>query len=56
MGQEHQKVYDENSDYDVYVYVTDNIDETIRKEVLSKYCSYIEIGNHFLGIWKIIVY
>lgn len=46
-GSRTSKVYDENSDYDVYVYVTDNIDETIRKEVLSKYCSYIEIGNHF---------
>lgn len=46
-GSRASKVYDENSDYDVYVYVTDSIDETIRKEILSKYCNYIEIGNHF---------
>lgn len=46
-GSRAAKVYDENSDYDVYVYVTDNIDETIRKEILSQYCSYMEIGNHF---------
>jgi len=46
-GSRAAEVYDENSDYDVYVYVTDNIDETIRKEILSQYCSYMEIGNHF---------
>lgn len=46
-GSRAAEVYDENSDYDVYVYVTDKIDETIRKEILSQYCSYMEIGNHF---------
>ena len=46
-GSRAAEVYDENSDYDVYVYVTDSIDETIRKEILSQYCSYMEIGNHF---------
>ena len=38
---------DEKSDYDVYVYVSDSIDETIRRNVLDKYCKYMEIGNSF---------
>lgn len=41
------EVYDEKSDYDVYVYVTAPIDETFRKQMLSESCSYMEIGNHF---------
>lgn len=39
--------FDENSDYDVYLYCTGPVDETVRKELLAKYCSYMEIGNHF---------
>ena len=39
--------YDEKSDYDVYVYVTGRIDEDKRREVLSKYWKYMEIGNSF---------
>lgn len=39
--------FDEKSDYDVYVYVSKPIDENIRKNILSRYCSYMEIGNHF---------
>ena len=39
--------YDKDSDYDVYVYLTAPIHEKIRKEILSKYCSYMEIGNQF---------
>ena len=38
---------DEKSDYDVYVYVTDGIDEKDRETILKKYCSYMEIGNSF---------
>ncbi|MBQ8039248.1 MAG: DUF4037 domain-containing protein [Lachnospiraceae bacterium] len=38
---------DEKSDYDVYVYVTECIDENARREILSKYCGYMEIGNSF---------
>ena len=38
---------DEKSDYDVYVYVTGNIEEKIRREILMKYCCYMEIGNSF---------
>ena len=37
--------YDEKSDYDVYVYGT--VDENIRRDILGKYCTILEIGNHF---------
>ena len=39
--------YDEKSDYDVYLYCTASVPESLRREILSKYCSYMEIGNHF---------
>lgn len=39
--------YDEKSDYDVYLYCTAPVPEEIRRELLAKYCSYMEIGNHF---------
>ena len=38
---------DEKSDYDVYIYISKLIDENVRKEILSKYCKYMEIGNSF---------
>lgn len=39
--------YDEKSDYDVYVYCTSNISEETRTDILKKYCSIMEIGNHY---------
>lgn len=39
--------YDEKSDYDVYLYCSGSIGEDVRKKILSKYCSVMEIGNHF---------
>ncbi len=39
--------FDEKSDYDVYLYCTGSIDDSVRKEILEKYCSYIELSNHF---------
>lgn len=39
--------FDEKSDYDVYVYVTDPVPEGVRRELLGRYCSRIEVGNHF---------
>ena len=39
--------YDEKSDYDVYLYCAGPISEGIRRDILEKYCSYMEIGNHF---------
>lgn len=38
---------DEKSDYDVYIYLTDSVDEEIRRSILDKYCQYMEIGNTF---------
>lgn len=38
---------DAQSDYDVYVYITDKIDEAERRSILSPYCRYMEIGNSF---------
>lgn len=38
---------DAKSDYDVYVYVTDSVSEEIRRGIFSKYCSVMEIGNHY---------
>lgn len=38
---------DEKSDYDVYVYMIDAIPETDRRQILDKYCRYLEIGNTF---------
>ena len=38
---------DEKSDYDVYVYITNSIDENVRRSILDKYCGYMEIGNSF---------
>ena len=39
--------FDEKSDYDVYLYTTASIDENVRRELLSQFCSYMEIGNSF---------
>ena len=39
--------HDEKSDYDVYLYLTDPIDEAVRKSILEKYCAYMEISNTF---------
>lgn len=49
-GSRSGKNYDEKSDYDVYVYITEAVDEDVRKAVLGKYCGYMEIGNHY---WEI---
>lgn len=40
-------VYDEKSDYDIYVYCNGNFSEKLRKEILDKYCSVTEIGNKY---------
>lgn len=39
--------FDEKSDYDVYLYCTGPVSEEVRREILSRYCQYMEIGNHF---------
>lgn len=40
-------VYDEKSDYDIYLYCTAPISENTRREIMSKYCSYVEYSNHY---------
>jgi hypothetical protein len=39
--------YDDKSDYDIYLYSTSLITESVRTKILSKYCSVMEIGNHY---------
>lgn len=39
--------YDASSDYDVYLYCTGPVAESVRKAILSQYCSTLEIGNQF---------
>lgn len=41
------EAYDEQSDYDVYLYCTATIEEDVRLRILERYCSSMEIGNHF---------
>lgn len=38
---------DEKSDYDIYVYLNDSVEEDVRRNILEKYCRYMEIGNSF---------
>lgn len=46
-GSRSGKNYDEKSDYDVYLYINSAINEEKRKNILKKFCSYMEIGNSF---------
>ncbi|MCM1156433.1 MAG: DUF4037 domain-containing protein [Roseburia sp.] len=39
--------FDEASDYDVYLYCTGSVPEAVRQEILSHYCSVMEIGNQY---------
>lgn len=39
--------YDAKSDYDAYIYCNSRVPDDIRREILSKYCKRIELGNCF---------
>lgn len=39
--------FDAKSDYDIYLYCTSPIEETVRRTILEKYCTRLEIGNHY---------
>ena len=39
--------YDDQSDYDVYVYCTGTVSEQTRRALLAPHCRVMEIGNHF---------
>lgn len=41
------EAYDVNSDYDVYLYCTQEVGLDKRREILSRYCSYMELGNSY---------
>ena len=38
---------DDNSDYDIYVYLKKELGNNIRKKILSPFCQYMEIGNSY---------
>ncbi len=38
---------DKKSDYDIYVYVTGDIENDRRESILSEFCDVMEIGNHY---------
>lgn len=38
---------DAKSDYDLYVYVTDHIEDDVREAILFEFCEKMEIGNHY---------
>lgn len=40
-------LHDARSDYDVYLYCTEPIAEETRRTLLVRYCSAMEIGNHY---------
>lgn len=40
-------LHDTRSDYDVYLYCTAPIDEEARRALLARYCTVMEIGNHY---------
>lgn len=39
--------FDAKSDYDIYLYCTAPVSESVRRTILEKYCSYLEISNHY---------
>lgn len=41
------EVFDEKSDYDIYLYCTGEVTEAEKRPILEKYCSYLELSNHF---------
>lgn len=41
------EVYDQKSDYDVYLYCTAPVPEEARRQLLGKFCGRMEIGNSF---------
>lgn len=46
-GSRSGKHFDAKSDYDVYLYCTGSVPEETRRRIFTKYCNYMELGNHF---------
>lgn len=40
-------VFDEKSDYDIYLYCTGEVSESEKRPILEKYCDYMELSNQF---------
>ena len=38
---------DKKSDYDIYVYTTDEISVSTKRDILSECCDIMEISNHY---------
>ena len=41
------EVFDAKSDYDVYLYCTKAVSESVRREILERYCQIMELGNQY---------
>ena len=46
-GSRSGEVYDDKSDYDVYLYCTAPVPEAVRRKLLDRFCTRMEIGNSF---------
>ena len=46
-GSRISKYSDDKSDYDLYIYTENEIDQNIRKKILPKYCEKLEIANNY---------
>ena len=46
-GSRVNQVYDEKSDYDLYIYCNTIPNEDTRRRILEKHCHYMEIGNSY---------
>ncbi|WP_315080531.1 nucleotidyltransferase domain-containing protein [uncultured Clostridium sp.] len=46
-GSRATKLNDNNSDYDLYVYLNSDLSKEIRRNILDKYCNYIELNNNY---------
>ncbi|WP_252250734.1 nucleotidyltransferase domain-containing protein [Clostridium sp. ZBS13] len=46
-GSRATKLNDNNSDYDLYVYLNSDLSKEVRKNILDKYCNYIELNNTY---------
>ncbi len=49
-GSRSTNYFDDYSDYDVYVYLNKELDKDVRKNILQKYCSYMEIDNRYFEL------
>ena len=46
-GSRADNTHDETSDYDLYIYINQEIPLEKRKEITDRYCEYMELNNQF---------